>query len=238
MLPPFEVIHHVFAVLENTAPEHLLELRVKLRARRAKQIPRHHPVRRANRHIHRALPVHAEARRIRRDEIQNLIAKLAQINRRRPPTHVARITRGPAPTRPRQRERVRQLRQMLHPRQFPRHLHVHARLLAERDVPAPRRLAPAKTRLEIHVPVDRLVAAIHQRPNPPRLEKIRRRHAPAQPFARAIRRHARRRWQSMSRHARALHPVLHAHPTRAEQIETMLEKTLRQFANHRRIRPQ
>ena len=115
-------------VFVKTARQYRLELRVEACAAGAKEIRRDRPVGGANRNFHRRAPVDSETRRIGRDEIQHLVAELADV------TFRSGEARRPAA---RQNVSPRQLRQMLHPRQFPRHLDVHSGLVTVADIQIP-----------------------------------------------------------------------------------------------------
>ena len=124
-------------VIDQAAFQRLEECRVEVRAGGSKEVEPEDPIRGPDRHLHRAPPVDAEARRIRGDEIEDLVAPRATI------TIVAR-----------QRESPGERRQMLHPRELPRHLDVDAGQMADRHVRRPAQPAPAPARLDIALPVD------------------------------------------------------------------------------------
>ena len=217
VVPPsgrtFEIGGDVPAVFHDAAHENALELAIPGHAVGSEQVARQQPVRNPDRHLHGGMPVHPVAGRVRRHEVQNLVAERVPI----PAGWQEARQAGPGAA-----EGQRQLRQMVHARQLPGDLHVHPRQVAvpHRLVPAER--GPAVPGPEVEMPIHGPVVRPEQPPHGSRRREIRARHLSLEPNPCPI--HPDRgRLIAVPPEARAVRPVHDRPPARPQQIEALLQ---------------
>src|SRR5689334_9193081 len=117
------------------------------------EINRQYDVCRTDPDVHRAEPIDTEARRISRQEIDNLISYFSPIDNR---------LAKPGAAFGCQKMSDRELRQMLQSGQFPRYFDVCASDIAITQITKMTPAIPAKPRLEVDLPIDRFVGAVDE----------------------------------------------------------------------------
>ena len=191
-------------MLVERARQHALERGIERGALRAEQVPGQREVRRADADIHRAGPLHPEARRVGRQEVEYLMAEFAGVD-------LGVVLDQ------------RQCRQMLQPAELPRHLDVDPAYLAIDDVAPPCARVPAEARLEVDLPVDRHVSGRDQPPEALRFGKGGRRQNLGEPTPVAVDGRSRDGREHDTLQPRARHAMFHVQQTRAQQVEPVFE---------------
>src|SRR5260221_4451569 len=108
---------------------------------------------------------------------------------------------------------------MLHAPKFPWQFDIDARQMADRRVGSPLILAPAISRFDVELPVDRWIAGISQSPDPLARREVCWIDSACQPSTIVIGHDFRCLRIAMGLQAPARHTVRDVHPTRSKQIK-------------------